>query len=237
MLAKIVDERWVVAKATYGFWEAVSDGDDVILASGDRLHFLRQQTKKTNNRPNRCLADYIAPAGGNVSDVIGAFAVSAGFGVEERVARFRAGGDDYSAILLESLADRLAEAFAERLHRDVRMAWGIEPQTPLSNEDLIAERYRGIRPAPGYPACPDHTEKETLFRIMDTRRQIGMELTESMMMLPASSVSGYYFAHDQASYFSVGRLERDQIEDYARRKGVAVELVERWLSPNLGYRP
>ncbi|MFY7953488.1 MAG: vitamin B12 dependent-methionine synthase activation domain-containing protein, partial [Armatimonadaceae bacterium] len=167
---------------------------------------------------------------------IGGFAVTAGIGVAERVAEFRKNGDDYSGILLEALADRLAEAFAEKLHRDVRVLWGIEPEAPLTNDQLIAEDFRGIRPAPGYPACPDHTEKQLLFQLMDTQDQIGVELTESMMMVPGSSVCGYYIAHPDAGYFAVGRIGADQVADYARRKQCSVAYVEKWLSPHLAYK-
>jgi len=202
------------------------------------LHFLRQQVDKPAERPDYCLSDFVAPRDSGLQDWIGAFAVTAGIGIDGHVARFEADNDDYSAILLKALADRLAEALAERLHQRVRMEfWGYAPDESLGNEDLIAERYRGIRPAPGYPACPDHSEKATLFRLLDAENRAGMHLTESFAMLPAASVAGYYFSHPQSRYFVVGRVSKEQVADYARRKGVSLAQAERWLAPILDYDP
>ncbi|WP_028915985.1 methionine synthase [Pseudoxanthomonas sp. J35] len=241
MLRRIVDERWLAARAVYGLWPANSRGDDVVLQHADgqaTLHFLRQQVDKPVERPDFCLADFIAPEGRGVQDWIGAFAVTAGIGIDGHVARFEAAHDDYNAILLKSLADRLAEALAERLHQRVRTGfWGYAPDEALDNEALIAERYRGIRPAPGYPACPDHSEKATLFRLLDAEANAGMSLTESFAMLPTAAVSGYYFSHPGSQYFVVGRVGKDQATDYAKRKGVPLAQVERWLASNLDYDP
>ncbi len=241
MLRRIIDERWLSARAVYGLWPANSRGDDVVLRHGEgpvTLHFLRQQVDKPVERPDFCLADFIAPETSGVQDWIGAFAVTAGIGIDAHVARFEAEHDDYNAILLKSLADRLAEALAERLHQRVRTGfWGYAPDEALDNEALIAERYRGIRPAPGYPACPDHSEKATLFRLLDAQANAGMSLTESFAMLPTAAVSGYYFSHPGSQYFVVGRVGKDQAADYARRKGVPLAQVERWLASNLDYDP
>jgi 5-methyltetrahydrofolate--homocysteine methyltransferase len=191
---------------------------------------------KPPGRPNLALADFVAPKETGVPDYVGAFAVTAGLGLDELVARFEADHDDYNAILTKALADRLAEAFAERLHQRVRTEfWGYARDEALDNEGLVKERYQGIRPAPGYPACPDHTEKRTLFDLLGAEKRAGITLTESFAMLPASSVSGYYFWRPEAQYFGVGKIERDQVEDYARRKGMDVATVERWLAPNLNY--
>jgi 5-methyltetrahydrofolate--homocysteine methyltransferase len=188
--------------------------------------------------PNRSLSDFVAPKETGLPDHVGAFAVTAGLGTQERIAKFKADIDDYSAILLEALADRLAEAFAERLHQRVRTEfWGYDSGETLANEDLIAEKYRGIRPAPGYPACPEHTEKQTLWRLLDVEATTGIQLTESMAMWPGAAVSGWYFSHPQSQYFVVGRLGRDQVADYAERKGWTLAEAERWLSANLGYDP
>ena len=204
----------------------------------ERLHHLRQQGEHRHGLPHRSLADFVAPKESGLADHVGAFAVTAGIGVEERVRKFKDEHDDYSAIMLESLADRLAEAFAERLHERVRTElWGYAPDERLDNRELIKEKYDGIRPAPGYPACPDHTEKETLWRLLDVERSIGLKLTESMAMWPGAAVSGFYFSHPQSQYFVVGRLGQDQVADYARRKGWSLPEAERWLSPNLGYEP
>jgi len=228
MLTSIVDEDWLVARAALGFWAARRDGNDVRVGD-ETLHFLRQQRAVAG--PNRSLADFVG-----AQDWLGGFVVTTGLGLAERVAAFEADHDDYNAILLKALADRLAEAFAERLHQRVRTEfWGYAADEALSNTDLIKERYRGIRPAPGYPACPDHTEKETLFRLLGATERTGVELTSSMAMTPAASVSGLYFSHPESKYFVVGRIGRDQVEDYAARKGLAVQEVERWLSPSLGY--
>ncbi len=241
MLARIVDERWLTARAVFGLWPANSVGDDVHLETDDGpavLHFLRQQVDKPVERPDFCLADFIAPSNSGRQDWIGAFAVTAGIGIEPHVARFEADHDDYNAILLKALADRLAEALAERLHQKVRTDyWGYQPDEALDNEALISEQYSGIRPAPGYPACPEHSEKGTLFRLLDAERNAGMELTESFAMLPTAAVSGYYFSHPQSQYFVVGRVTREQVTDYAKRKGVDRAQVERWLASNLDYDP
>ena len=198
-------------------------------------HNLRQQTEKPADRPNFCLADFVAPKDSGLHDYIGAFAVTAGIGLDERVHEFEAKHDDYSAIMLKALADRLAEAFAEALHARVRREfWGYAADERLANEDLVAEKYRGIRPAPGYPACPDHTEKGPLFDLLGAG-EIGISLTESFAMLPASSVSGFYLSHPQAQYFAVGKIAEDQAGDYARRKGLAIDTTERWLAPVLAY--
>ena len=188
--------------------------------------------------PNRCLADYVAPVDSGLQDYVGAFAVTAGLGSAERVEAFKKDNDDYNAILLEALADRLAEAFAERLHQRVRKEiWGHQPDETLSNEELIAEAYAGIRPAPGYPACPEHTEKGTLWALLDVERRAGIKLTDSYAMWPGAAVSGWYFSHPESRYFTLGRIAKDQVQDYAERKGWTLELAERWLAPNLGYEP
>ncbi|WP_271678669.1 methionine synthase [Thermomonas mangrovi] len=241
MLDRIVAERWLTARAVFGLWPAQRIGDDVRVDAGGGstlLHFLRQQVDKPVERPDVCLADFIAPEGRGIQDWIGAFAVTAGIGIEPHVARFEADHDDYNAILLKALADRLAEALAERLHQRVRTEfWGYAADEALDNEALIAEAYRGIRPAPGYPACPDHSEKATLFRLLDAPGNAGMQLTESFAMLPTAAVSGYYFSHPQSRYFVVGRVSKEQVEDYARRKGVSLRQAERWLAANLDYDP
>jgi 5-methyltetrahydrofolate--homocysteine methyltransferase len=240
-LARIVRENWVVANGVFGLYPAAQvDGDDIeIYGDGERRerlmtwHNLRQQNHKPTGRANLCLADFVAPKAAGVADWIGAFAVSAG-GFERRVAAFEAAHDDYAAIMLKVLADRLAEAFAERLHERVRREfWGYVPDERLSKAELIAEAYRGIRPAPGYPACPDHTPKGPLFRLLDAGRNAAMQLTESFAMLPASSVCGFYLSHPESSYFAVGKIGRDQLEDYARRSGMSVEEAEKWLAANL----
>ena len=240
MLDEIVRDKWLTAKGVVGLWPAHSDGDDIVLYGEDggemaRLHTLRQQMARTGDRANVALADFVAPVGGP-RDYMGGFCVTAGLGEEEVVARFEAKGDDYNKILSQSLADRLAEAFAEYLHLLVRRDfWGYAPDEALSVEELIGEKYRGIRPAPGYPAQPDHTEKQTLFRLLDAEARTGVRLTESCAMWPASSVSGLYFAHPESFYFGIGKIERDQVEDYARRKGWSVAEAERWLAPILNY--
>ncbi len=244
ILDTFVRENRLEARATFGFFPAASVGDDIALyddASRSRvrttLHFLRQQAAKTDSRPNFCLADFVAPKDAGVADHIGAFVVTAGIGLDTIVAEFERDHDDYRAILAKALADRLAEAFAERLHERVRREfWGYAKGESLSNDELIKEAYSGIRPAPGYPACPDHTEKRTLFELLDGTRTAGVTLTESFAMWPAASVSGWYFAHPASHYFGVGRIARDQVEDYARRKGMSLAEAERWLSPSLGYR-
>jgi 5-methyltetrahydrofolate--homocysteine methyltransferase len=240
MLRAIIDGKWLSAKAVVGLWPANSVGDDVLLddGAGPTLHFLRQQVDKPVERPDFSLADFIAPKDSGRQDWIGAFAVTAGIGIESHVARFEAEHDDYNAILLKALADRLAETLAERIHERVRKdLWGYAADESLDAQALIDERYRGIRPAPGYPACPDHSEKATLFRLLDAERNAGMRLTESFAMLPAAAVSGYYFSHPQSQYFVVGRVSKEQAVDYAQRKGVTLQQVERWLASNLDYDP
>jgi 5-methyltetrahydrofolate--homocysteine methyltransferase len=245
-LARVIREKWVTANGVLGIFPAAQvHSDDIEIYSDETRsrvlmtwHNLRQQNHKPAGRPNLCLADFVAPKDSGVADWIGAFAVTAGGGIERKIAEFEAKHDDYGAIMLKVLADRLAEAFAEHLHARVRREfWGYDPQEKLSNEDLIAEHYRGIRPAPGYPACPDHTEKGPLFRLLDAQASADMRLTESYAMLPAASVSGFYFAHPEATYFAVGKLGRDQVEDYARRKGMALAEAQRWLAPYLAYEP
>ena len=239
MLERIVREKWLTAKGAVAFWPCRREGDDVVLYEDEtrtreisRLFFLRQQIEKRAGRANMCLADFISPE----ADWIGGFAVTAGHGIEGHLARFKADHDDYSDILLKALADRLAEAFAERLHERVRKTlWGYAPDEALSNDELVREKYRGIRPAPGYPACPDHSQKPELFRLLNAGQNAGMSLTESFAMLPTAAVSGYYLAHPDAQYFGVARIARDQVEDYARRRGVTIEQAEKWLRPNIGY--
>jgi 5-methyltetrahydrofolate--homocysteine methyltransferase len=242
MLKRIIDEKLLTASAVYGFWPANADGDDVIVyadesrtAEAARLPMLRQQWEREGQTTFRSLADYIAPARSGIADYLGAFAVTAGTGLEALVKRFKAAHDDYSAILAEALADRLAEALAEMLHQRARRDWGYGREERLSKEELIAEKYRGIRPAAGYPSCPDHTEKATLWRLLGAEESAGIRLTESYAMWPAASVSGLYFSHPEARYFAVDLVTRDQVEDYARRKGMPVKEVERWLAPNLAY--
>jgi 5-methyltetrahydrofolate--homocysteine methyltransferase len=243
MLDRIVKGRWLTANGVYGLWPANAVGDDIEIYADDNRagvvatwHNLRQQNEKPAGNPNLCLADFVAPRDAGVGDYIGAFAVTAGIGVEAKVKEFLAANDDYGAILVKALADRLAEAFAEHLHHLVRTeAWGYAPQEALSHEELIAEKYRGIRPAPGYPACPDHTEKAELFRLLDATRQAGIELTDSYAMMPAAAVSGFYVAHPAARYFAVGKVGRDQVADYANRKGMDLATAERWLAPVLNY--
>ena len=202
------------------------------------LHHLRQQSDKVSGKPNYSLADFIAPKASQTPDYIGAFAVTAGLGAEEQARAYRDAGDDYNAIMVQALADRLAEAFAEYLHEQVRKQyWGYQADESLSNEELIKEKYVGIRPAPGYPACPEHTEKATLFKLLDAEVNAGMSLTEHFAMWPAASVSGFYYSLPQSTYFNVGKLDKDQVESYAARKGWDMRMAEKWLSPNLGYEP
>ncbi len=245
MLDRIIEEKWLTANAVFGFFPAAAVGDDVVVyADDDRtevlatLHNLRQQGEHRDGVPNRSLGDYVAPVETGLVDHVGAFAVTAGLGAVDRILAMKKDNDDYSAILLESLADRLAEALAERLHERVRKEfWGHAVDEQLDNESLIAEKYSGIRPAPGYPACPDHTEKKTLWELLDVHANTGIELTEGMAMWPGAAVSGWYFSHPQSQYFVVGRLGRDQVAEYAERKGWTLAEAERWLSPNLGYDP
>jgi 5-methyltetrahydrofolate--homocysteine methyltransferase len=244
LLERIASERLLGARGVVGLFRANTIGHDDVEVYGDAEHGsllatfrgLRQQFQKSDGRPNLCLADFVAPRESGVEDFVGAFAVTAGIGLDELCADFESRHDDYQSILAKALADRLAEAFAERLHQRVRTElWGYAPDEALDNRGLIAERYRGIRPAPGYPACPDHSEKSSLFEVLDAPARIGVRLTESCAMLPGASVSGWYFSHPEAHYFGVGRIDRDQVSDYARRKGMSVTEVERWLSPNLAY--
>jgi 5-methyltetrahydrofolate--homocysteine methyltransferase len=263
MLKKIVDDKWLTARGVIGLWPAARVGDDVEIqrepsavcrepengaeptsahgsrfTAHDRIHFLRQQADKPPGRPDLCLADFIAPADANARDWIGGFAVTAGIGIEAKLRQFERDHDDYSSILLKALADRLAEAFAERLHERVRKEfWGYARDEALGNEDMIGEKYRGIRPAPGYPACPDHTEKATLFGLLEATRHTGIELTESFAMYPAAAVSGWYFSHPDSQYFVVGRISKEQVEDYAKRKNWTIDEAQRWLAPNLDYDP
>jgi 5-methyltetrahydrofolate--homocysteine methyltransferase len=248
LLAEIVDRKLLVARGVYGFFPANSTGDDVELYTDESrsrvlagFRFLRQQMPKPADQFNHCLADYVAPrepfAGERLPDYLGAFAVSAGFGVEELCRRYEKENDDYNSIMVKALADRLAEAFAEYLHHRARREWGYGKTENLTMEDLIKESYRGIRPAAGYPACPDHTEKRTLWRLLEAEKQTGIRLTESCAMWPGASVSGLYFAHPEAKYFGVGKIDSDQVQDYHRRKGMELSEVERWLAPCLNYDP
>ncbi|MGN6655406.1 MAG: methionine synthase [Rhodanobacter sp.] len=245
MLDRIIGEQWLKARAVIGFWPAANRMDDVEIYTDETrttplatLRHLRQQADKPVERPNLCLADFIAPKEFGKPDWIGGFAVTAGLGIEPHLERFHADHDDYSAIILKALADRLAEAFAERMHQRVRKEfWGFAPDEDLDNDALIAEKYQGIRPAPGYPACPDHTEKATLFKLLDATNNAGITLTEGFSMYPAAAVSGWYFSHPGSQYFVVGRLSLEQVQDYARRKGWSQAEAERWLAANLDYDP
>ncbi|MGB6540252.1 MAG: vitamin B12 dependent-methionine synthase activation domain-containing protein, partial [Xanthobacteraceae bacterium] len=245
MLRQIAAERWFRANAVIGLWPANSEGDDILVFADEArsapiavLHTLRQQLARREGRANVALADFVAPRASGLADYIGAFAVTAGIGEETVVERFKRANDDYSAIMAKALADRLAEALAERLHQRVRKEfWAYAPEETLANSELIAEKYRGIRPAPGYPAQPEHSEKATLFKLLDGEREIGVKLTESFAMWPGASVCGLYFSHPQSYYFGVGRIERDQVEDYARRKGWTLAEAEKWLGPILNYDP
>jgi 5-methyltetrahydrofolate--homocysteine methyltransferase len=243
MLQRIVREGWVIANGVFALYPAAQVNVDDIEIYADEArreplatwHNLRQQNHKPTGRANLCLADFVAPKASGARDWIGAFAVSAG-GIEKRVAAFEAANDDYNAIMLKVLADRLAEAFAERLHQRVRREfWGYAPDEHHSSAELIAETYRGIRPAPGYPACPDHTAKGPLFRLLDAERNAGMRLTESYAMWPAAAVSGFYLSHPESTYFAVGKIGRDQLEDYARRSGMTIAEAQKWLAPYLAY--
>jgi 5-methyltetrahydrofolate--homocysteine methyltransferase len=243
MLKQVIAERWLQARAVIGLFPANSVGDDVEIYTDEtrtdvamRLSFLRQQKGKPPGHPHECLADYIAPKSSGVRDYFGAFAVTAGVGIDAHVARFEKGHDDYSSIMLKALADRLAEAGAEHFHERVRRElWGYSAQESLTNQQLIQEEYRGIRPAPGYPACPDHTEKAKLWKLLDPERNAGITLTESFAMFPTAAVSGWYIGHPDARFFAIGKVDRDQVEDYAQRKGMSVAEAEKWLGPNLGY--
>ncbi|MEL7029630.1 MAG: vitamin B12 dependent-methionine synthase activation domain-containing protein, partial [Pseudomonadota bacterium] len=245
MLARIVDEKWFTAHGVVGFWPASRVGDDIAIYADEtrggeiaRLHTLRQQMVKDASKPNFALADYVAAQDSGKADYVGGFAVTAGHGEDDVARDFEKRHDDYGSIMVKALADRLAEAFAERLHERVRKEfWAYAPDEDLSPEQLIAEAYRGIRPAPGYPAQPDHTEKRTLFDLLQAENHTGIELTESYAMTPGSSVSGLYFAHPESLYFGVGRIERDQTEEYAVRKGMSTAEAEKWLAPILNYEP
>ncbi|HTT84886.1 MAG TPA: vitamin B12 dependent-methionine synthase activation domain-containing protein, partial [Rhizomicrobium sp.] len=245
MLEKITRENWLKARAVIGFWPANANEDDIVFFESEMrdvplatLHTIRQQMSRESDKPNLALADFVAPRASGAADYLGGFVVTAGHGEEDHIRRFEAEKDDYSAILLRALADRLAEAFAERLHERVRREfWAYAPEENFTCDELIAESYRGIRPAPGYPAQPDHTEKGTLFRLLDAERRAGVHLTESYAMWPGSSVSGLYFSHPESRYFGTGRIERDQVGDYAWRKNWVIGEAERWLAPILDYDP
>ena len=246
MLKTLIAERWLKVRAVVGIcsrrtrWAMTSSSMRArramrVLAT---LNFLRQQKGKAQGQPHECLADYVAPKGSGVRDYIGAFAVTAGIGIEQHLARFERDHDDYSSIMLKALADRLAEAAAEHFHERVRRElWGYAASEALTNEQLVREEYGGIRPAPGYPACPDHTEKRKLWALLEVERNAGITLTESFAMYPTAAVSGWYIGHPQSRYFAVGKIDREQVEDYARRKGMSLEEAQRWLAPNLGYDP
>jgi 5-methyltetrahydrofolate--homocysteine methyltransferase len=245
LLKRIINEKLLVAKGVVGLFPAnsVSDDDIEVYESESRqkvtmtLHTLRQQDEKPPGRPNRALADFVAPKTSGLKDYVGGFAVGI-HGADELAKKFEKQHDDYNAIMAKALADRLAEAFAERLHERVRREfWGYAVDEKLDNDALVREEYKGVRPAPGYPACPDHTEKELLFKLIEATRNTDVKLTESFAMWPAAAVSGFYFAHPESQYFAVGNLGKDQVEDYARRKQMNLATLERWLSPNLGYEP
>jgi len=240
LLQEIIDKKLLSAKAVYGFFAANSVEDDIEVYKDQSrseilttFHTLRQQLEKPAGNSNYALADFIAPKSTGLTDYLGGFAVTAGIGIEVLCQRFEKDHDDYNSIMVKALADRLAEAFAEWLHREVRKEWGYEKDETFSNEDLIKERYRGIRPAPGYPSCPDHTEKRILFDLLDVEKSVGIHLTETFAMFPAASVSGLYFASPQAKYFAVGKIDQEQVKSYAVRKQMEVSEIERWLSPNL----
>jgi 5-methyltetrahydrofolate--homocysteine methyltransferase len=238
MLSQIVKEKWFTAKGILGIFPANTinhDDIELVTSSGvEKFLILRQQSQKTAGAPNIALADFIAPKEIGKQDYIGCFCVSTGFGVDEKALEFEKQLDDYNSILVKALGDRLAEAFAEYLHLKVRKEiWGYASDEVLSNDELIKEKYKGIRPAPGYPACPDHLEKPTIWKLLNVEQEIGVKLTESMAMWPASSVSGYYFANPESKYFGLGKIKQDQLEDYAKRRNISVEQAEKWLSPNL----
>jgi 5-methyltetrahydrofolate--homocysteine methyltransferase len=244
LLEEIVQKKLFTAHAVYGLYPANSEGDDIVLYNDvsrvkelTRFHTLRQQKESSKGKPQLALADFVAPRTEGLIDYIGAFAVTTGHGTQELAERFERDNDQYNSIMTKALADRLAEAFAEYLHKRVRMEWGYGKEEHLTHEELIAEKYRGIRPAPGYPACPDHTEKPILFDLLKVHEATGIVLTESYAMFPAASVCGLYFAHKEAHYFAVSAIGKDQVESYALRKGMAVAEVERWLGPVLGYDP
>ncbi len=245
MIKNIINDNLTETSAVLGFWPANSDGDDVIIFEDDsrkkilkKFHFLRQQVNRKNSkRPNLCLSDYIAPIG-TKNDYIGGFLVTAGGGIEKLASKFESENDDYNSILVKSIGDRIAEAYAEMLHKEVRTKyWGYDSSENLTIQELISEKFKGIRPAPGYPACPDHTEKQTLFELLKVSDNVNVKLTESFAMTPASSVSGFYISNPLSSYFGVGKIFKDQVEDYAVRKGLKINVVEKWLGPNLSYSP
>ena len=236
MLDNIIKNNWLQAKAVIGLWKANAEGDDVhLFADGNKIatyNFLRQQGKKSKS--NRCLADFVAPISSGKQDYMGSFVCTAGLGIEKQLAVFEQDNDDYNSIMLKAIADRLAEALTEYMHEKIRKEiWGYAPDEQFQNEDLIKEEYKGIRPAPGYTACPDHTEKLKIFELLDAKKSIGVSLTESMAMSPNATVSGYYFAHSDAKYFSVGKVQDDQIADYAKRKNQTIEETEKWLRSNI----
>mgnify|MGYP003675498031 CR=1 FL=1 len=246
MLQQMIAGNWIEARAVFGLFPANTVNDDDIAVYTDESrsqtlmtwHNLRQQMKKPQDRANLCIADFVAPQASGLKDYLGAFVVTAGIGEDERAKAFETAYDDYSAILFKSLCDRLAEAFAEHLHLRVRREfWGYASEEALANEDLIGEKYQGVRPAPGYPACPEHSEKAALFEVLDATAAIGVELTENFAMWPGAAVSGFYLSHPDSQYFAVAKIERDQVEDYARRKGWDMATAERWLAPNLAYQP
>ncbi len=245
MLQQVIAEQWLTAAAVVGLFPANASGDDILVFQDEErkqalttLHNLRKQGKQPRGKYNECLADYVAPVDSGITDYIGGFACTAGIGIDAKLGEFEADHDDYHAIMLKALADRLAEALTEWLHAKVRRElWGYAKDEALSNEQLIAEQYTGIRPAMGYPASPDHTEKDLLWALLDAEANTGIWLTESKAMVPTASVSGLYFAHPEARYFAVGKLNRDQVEDYATRKGMELSSVEKWLAPNLAYEP
>ena len=244
LIDEIIQDKLLTANAVYAFWPAASDDDDVIVYTNEqrneelaRFHFLRQQWERRGQKDFRSLSDYIAPVDSGRHDYLGGFVVTAGVGAEALVERFKSDHDDYHAIMVQAVADRFAEAFAELMHKRARRDWNYGLEEDLSNEDMIAEKYRGIRPAAGYPACPDHTEKQTLFKLLEAEENTGVELTSSFAMSPGASVSGLYFGHPEARYFAVDRVTKDQIEAYAARKGMPIAEVERWLGPNLAYNP
>jgi 5-methyltetrahydrofolate--homocysteine methyltransferase len=243
LLDKIVQRRSLEARAVFGLFAANADGDDVVVYCDEsrseelgRIHGLRQQVEKSEAGPHLALSDFVAPVGSHTPDYVGAFAVTAGIGLEVLVAEYEKNQDDYGSIMVKALADRLAEALAEQLHQRVRKEyWGYAAGENLDNVSLIREKYQGIRPAPGYPACPDHTEKGLLFKLLNAEAATQIRLTDSYAMWPAAAVSGWYFAHPDSRYFGMGKISKDQVEDYARRKGWSLDEAEKWLSPNLGY--
>ena len=237
LLDEIIYEKSLTAKAVFGIYPAYSENESIHVTDQQAtFHFLRQQNKKANGRFNHSLADYVAPKNSPYGNHIGGFAVTAGIGIEKLIAKFEQDHDDYNVIMVKAIADRLAEAFTELLHEKIRKEyWGYAPNEAYSNDALIRESYQGIRPAPGYPACPDHTEKETLFALLDAQKHTGIQLTENYAMYPAASVSGFYFAHPEATYFGLGKIGKDQVEAYAQKKNISIQEAEKWLKPNLGY--